>query len=48
MAAKTVLILGSQAGMQWIEARPEFSALLVIETGEVINSINFEPFFWRA
>ena len=48
MASKTVLILGSQQGMKWIEARPDFSALLVLETGEVINSINFEPFFWRA
>ncbi len=48
MAAKTTLILGSQDGMRWVEARPDFSALLVLETGEIINSINFEPFFWRS
>jgi thiamine biosynthesis lipoprotein len=47
MAAKTVLILGSQAGMQWIEARPEFAALLVLETGDIYHSNHMEQYFWR-
>ena len=37
MAAKTALILGSQDGLKWIETRPELSALLVLETGDVIS-----------
>ena len=47
MAAKAVVILGSQWGLKWIETQPDFSALLVLETGEIIHSINLEPFFWR-
>jgi thiamine biosynthesis lipoprotein len=48
MAAKTALILGSQDGLKWIETRPELSALLVLETGDVISSSNLEPLFWRT
>ena len=48
MAAKTTLILGSQDGLKWIETRPELSALLVLETGDVISSSNLEPLFWRT
>ncbi len=47
MAAKTVLILGSQAGMAWAEARPELAALLVLETGEITCSKDLENKFWR-
>ena len=48
MAAKTVLILGSQRGMEWIEARPDYSALLVLETGEIYCSTRMEAYFWRS
>jgi len=48
MAAKTALILGSQNGLEWINARPEFSALLVLETGESFCSNHMEQFFWRS
>jgi thiamine biosynthesis lipoprotein len=48
MAAKTILILGSQPGMAWVNARPEFSALLVRETGEILLSDLMEQHFWRS
>jgi thiamine biosynthesis lipoprotein len=48
MAAKAVLISGSQNGMEWIEARPEISGMLVLETGEIINSNHMDQFFWRT
>jgi thiamine biosynthesis lipoprotein len=48
MAAKTALILGSQHGLDWIEARPELSALLVLETGDILYSNHFEQYFWRS
>ena len=48
MAAKTALILGSQRGLEWIEARPEFSTLLVLETGEILFSHHMQQFFWRS
>ena len=48
MAAKTALILGSKAGMDWIEARPGFSAMFVLETSqEVLLSTHMHEYFWR-
>jgi FAD:protein FMN transferase len=47
MAAKAALILGSKRGLEWIEARPELSAMLVLETGELLYSTHMEQFFWR-
>lgn len=47
MAAKAALILGSERGLEWIEARPELSALLVLETGELLTSDHLEQFLWR-
>jgi thiamine biosynthesis lipoprotein len=38
MAARIVLILGSQAGLPWIEARPHLAALLLNEKGAVITT----------
>jgi thiamine biosynthesis lipoprotein len=47
MAAKTVLILGSQAGLGWLEARPAFAGLLVLENGVRLYSRLMERFLWR-
>jgi thiamine biosynthesis lipoprotein len=47
MAAKAVLILGSESGQIWIEERPDLSAMLVLETGDIIYSNHMEHFFWR-
>jgi thiamine biosynthesis lipoprotein len=37
-AAKSALILGSQAGMAWIEANPTLACLLILEDGQVLYS----------
>jgi FAD:protein FMN transferase len=47
MAAKTVLISGSERGLEWIEARPELAAMLVLETGEILYSNYMEQLLWR-
>jgi FAD:protein FMN transferase len=46
MAAKTALILGSRAGLAWIEARPSLAALLVLEDGRILRSRRLEQFTW--
>jgi FAD:protein FMN transferase len=38
VAAKAALILGSEAGLKWLEARPQFAGLLVLESGQVLHS----------
>lgn len=47
MAAKTALILGSRTGLEWLEARPEYSALLVLETGEILATAHMDEIYWR-
>jgi len=43
-AAKNVLILGSGAGLEWIEARPELAGLLVVDNGETIYTGQLEKY----
>ena len=38
VAAKVALILGSHAGMAWLEERPTLAGLLVLEDGRVLQS----------
>lgn len=47
MAAKSVLIQGSECGEEWLRARPELAALLVLETGDLLYVNNMEQFLWR-
>jgi thiamine biosynthesis lipoprotein len=42
IAAKVLLVLGSRSGLEWIEARPSLSALLVLEDGRCLPSSRFE------
>jgi FAD:protein FMN transferase len=44
MAAKVALILGSRAGMEWLEARPAYAGLLVLEDGRVIYGARLERY----
>jgi thiamine biosynthesis lipoprotein len=37
-AAKTVFILGSQAGMQWLKSYPEFTGLLILDDKSIITN----------
>jgi FAD:protein FMN transferase len=42
VAAKVVLVLGSRHGLEWIEARPSLSALVVLEDGRCLTSSRYE------
>ncbi len=46
MAAKVVLLLGSRAGLAWLEARPALAGLLVCEDGTVLRSRRLKQFVW--
>jgi thiamine biosynthesis lipoprotein len=43
-AAKAAFILGSRAGLEWIEARPRFAGLFVLDNGQVLYSQKMEEF----
>ena len=43
-AAKTAFILGSQAGIEWLQARPNLAGMLVLEDGGYIYTRNFEDY----
>ena len=45
-AAKAALILGSEAGMAWLETRPSCAGLLVLEDGEMSSSRRMADFIW--
>jgi FAD:protein FMN transferase len=45
-AAKAVLIQGSQAGLAWLEKRPEFSGLLASQDGQVLTSSGMPQLMW--
>jgi thiamine biosynthesis lipoprotein len=46
MAAKAVLILGSQMGLDWLDAHPAYAGMLVAENGQVIYGPSFENYLW--
>lgn len=43
-AAKAAFILGSRLGMEWIEARPQFAALFILDNGELFYSQKMEEY----
>lgn len=43
-AAKTTFILGQEKGLEWIESRPEFAAVMILESGEVIHSQRMQEY----
>jgi len=43
-AAKVALIVGSQAGLAWLGARPEFAACLVLEDGRQVRTANLAQY----
>ena len=47
MAAKVILISGSQVGLAWLEARPSLAGLLVLDDGRRLYSPNFEKYLWE-
>ncbi len=46
VAAKAVLILGSQRGTEWLQARPELAGLMVLENGKTLQTPNFAELIW--
>lgn len=46
MGAKCALILGQIEGLAWIEARPEFAGVLIMEDGAVLQSSDFDQYVW--
>jgi thiamine biosynthesis lipoprotein len=47
IAAKTAFILGSHAGLAWIEERPALAAILVLEDGRSLFSARMEGYLWK-
>ena len=45
-AAKVALILGSQAGMQWLEDRPEICGVLALQDGQLLYSSRIKSYLW--
>jgi thiamine biosynthesis lipoprotein len=43
-AAKAAFILGSRAGLEWIETHPRFAALFILDNGQVLYSQKIEEF----
>lgn len=48
MAAKVAVILGAEAGLDWIDARPELAALLVMDHGPeaILQSRRLSGYIW--
>jgi thiamine biosynthesis lipoprotein len=44
IAAKVTLILGSRAGLAWLDARPMLAGLLVLEDGRILPSRRMEAY----
>jgi thiamine biosynthesis lipoprotein len=42
--AKAAFILGSRAGLEWIETRPEFAALFILDNGQMFYSRKMEDY----
>ncbi len=45
-AAKVALILGSQAGLDWLEQRPELCGLLALQDGQLLYSEKIKKYLW--
>lgn len=47
-AAKTVLLLGSQAGLDWLEAHEDLAGILVLEDGQRRYSHRIHEYIWSS
>ena len=47
MAAKTTLLLGSQAGMDWLGERPQLAGLMVLDDRRILHTDNYEQYLRR-
>ncbi|MBI5879400.1 MAG: FAD:protein FMN transferase [Chloroflexi bacterium] len=46
-AAKVMLILGSQQGLAWIDARPWLAGLAVLSDGHIVHSQRMREYLWE-
>jgi thiamine biosynthesis lipoprotein len=46
IAAKAVLLLGSEEGLAWLDSRPTLAGLLVLEDGSILRSRRFDNYVW--
>jgi thiamine biosynthesis lipoprotein len=46
VAAKVVLLLGSEKGLQWVDKQRELAALLVTDEGDVVLSYRMPGYIW--
>jgi FAD:protein FMN transferase len=47
VAAKVAFILGSRAGIEWIDARQHLAAFLILENGRHVSSARFHQYIWE-
>jgi thiamine biosynthesis lipoprotein len=45
-AAKTVLILGSDEGLEWLNTQPTMDGILVLEDGRQLKSFQIKEYLW--
>lgn len=48
MAAKVTLILGGRDGLAWLDKRPAYAGLLVLEDGQVLYSLRMQDYRWEC
>ena len=46
VAAKVVLITGSTAGLEWLDADPSLAGMLVLEDGQRLYSRRISQYLW--
>ncbi len=47
VAAKVILLSGSEAGMEWLEAQPGYAAVIVREDGRALYSVRLAQYLWN-
>jgi thiamine biosynthesis lipoprotein len=47
IAAKVLLIAGSAQGLEWLDQRPEYAGMVMLEDGERIQSHRWMEYVWR-
>ena len=48
MAAKCAMILGAEEGLAWLDARPAYAGLLVLDDGGQLYSHKMEGYLWGS
>ena len=48
LASKMLLILGAQAGMNWVNRQESYAACVVLDDGEVRMNTAFKQWMWKA